>query len=160
MGFPLFRSQTHWWTGLDWDFAYAERSSLFRVWALKPGRLELKSWLCPLLTVGSGAGYLVTVSLSVFLCKLWVIVVTISEGLRAVRAQSLQSCPTLCDAVDCSSSVHGILQARILEWVAMPSSRESSQPRDQTWVSYVSCTGRWVLYHKCHLGISCFFIGL
>ena len=44
-----------------------------------------------------------------------------------------QSCPTLCDPRDCSppgSSVHGLLQARILEWVAMPSSRGSSQPRD------------------------------
>ena len=49
------------------------------------------------------------------------------------HAKSLQSCPTLCDPMDCSlpgSSVHGILQARILEWVAMPSSRGSSQPRD------------------------------
>ena len=42
------------------------------------------------------------------------------------------------------SSVHGILQARILEWVAIPSSRGSSQPRDQTRISYVSCIGRWV----------------
>ena len=53
--------------------------------------------------------------------------------------------PTLCDPMDCSplgSSVHGILQARIREWVAMPSSRGSSQPRDQTWVSHVSCIGR------------------
>ena len=41
----------------------------------------------------------------------------------------------------------GILQARILEWVAMPSSRGSSQPRDWTHVSYVFCTGRWILYH-------------
>ena len=49
-----------------------------------------------------------------------------------------------CDLVDYSppaSSVHGILQARILEWVAMPSSRESSRPRDQTQVSCI--TGRW-----------------
>ena len=54
-----------------------------------------------------------------------------------VCAKSLQSCPTLCTPMDCSlpgSSVCGILQARILEWVAMPSSRESSQPRDQTQV--------------------------
>ena len=43
----------------------------------------------------------------------------------------------------------GILQARILEWVAMLSSRGSSQPRDRTWdrTSYVSGTGRQVLYH-------------
>ena len=50
-----------------------------------------------------------------------------------------QSCPTLCDPMDCSplpgSSVHRILQARILEWDAMPSSRGSSQPKDGTWVS-------------------------
>ena len=58
-----------------------------------------------------------------------------------VRVQSLQSCLTLYDPVDCSppgSSVHGILQARILECLALPSSRGSSQPRDQTRVSYVS----------------------
>ena len=50
-----------------------------------------------------------------------------------VCAQSLQSCPTLCDPRDCSppgSSVHGILQARKLEWVAISSSRGSSQLRD------------------------------
>ena len=44
-----------------------------------------------------------------------------------------------------------ILQARMLEWVAMPSSRGSSQPRDRTRVSYVSCLGRWALYHEGHL---------
>ena len=56
--------------------------------------------------------------------------------------------------MDCSppgSSVHGILQARIPEWVAMLSSRRSSWPRDWTCVSYVSCIGRQVLYHQCHL---------
>ena len=41
----------------------------------------------------------------------------------------------------------GILQARTLEWVAMPASRGSSQPRDGTRVSYVSCVSRRVLYH-------------
>ena len=53
----------------------------------------------------------------------------------------LQSCPTLCNAVEHSllgSPVHGILQARILEWVAMPSSMGSSWTRDQTHVSFVS----------------------
>ena len=53
------------------------------------------------------------------------------------------------------SSVHGVLQARILEWVAMPSSRGSSRPRDRTHISYISCIGRWVLYHECHLGNPC-----
>ena len=49
-----------------------------------------------------------------------------------------QSHPTLCDPMDCSlpgSSLHGILQARVLEWVAISFPRGSSWPRDQTWVS-------------------------
>ena len=65
------------------------------------------------------------------------------------------SCFQLFDPVDCSligSCVHGILQARILEWVAMPSSRGSSRPKDQTQVSYISCIGRWAVYHLIHLG--------
>ena len=45
------------------------------------------------------------------------------------------------------SSVHGILQARILEWVAVLSFRGPSRPMDCTCVAYVSCDGRWVLYH-------------
>ena len=74
--------------------------------------------------------------------------------LTYVQAKSLQSCPTLFDLMDCSSpgsSLLGIFQARILEWVVMLSSRVASQPRDQTWVSYVSSIGRWVLYHYPHL---------
>ena len=51
-----------------------------------------------------------------------------------------------------SNSVHGILQARMLEWVAISSSRGSSQPKDQTGVSFVSRPGRRVLYHQRHLG--------
>ena len=52
-----------------------------------------------------------------------------------------QSCPTLCNPTDCSlsgSSVHGIFQARILMWVAIPFSRRSSWPRDRTWVSHIA----------------------
>ena len=52
--------------------------------------------------------------------------------------------------MDCSPpgfSVHEILWARILEWVAISFSRGSSRPRDQIWVSYISCLGRQVLYH-------------
>ena len=53
-------------------------------------------------------------------------------------------CPTLCSPVECTlpgSFVHRTLQARVLEWVAVPSSRGSSQPRDQTYVSH-TCL-RW-----------------
>ena len=52
-----------------------------------------------------------------------------------------QSCPTLWDSMDSSppgSSVHGILQARILEWTSMPSSKGSSQLRDQNQVSHIA----------------------
>ena len=65
-------------------------------------------------------------------------------------AKSLQSCLTLGDSMDCippGSSVHGILRARILERVAISSSRRSYRPRDRTLVSRVFCVGRWVLYH-------------
>ena len=61
-----------------------------------------------------------------------------------MRAKSLQSCLILCVPMDHSlpgSSVHGILQARILEWVSMPFSRGSSQPRDRTQVSL--CLLHW-----------------
>ena len=63
-------------------------------------------------------------------------------------AKSIQSCPTLCNTIDCSlpgSSVDGILQARILEWVTISFSGGSSRPRDWTHISYISCTGRWLL---------------
>ena len=79
-------------------------------------------------------------------------------GQRTVLLQSsrqtpvlvAQLCPTLDDPMHCilpSSLVHEILQARILEWVATPFSRESSQPRDQTWVSRIA--GRF-FYHLSH----------
>ena len=58
------------------------------------------------------------------------------------------SCSILCDPMDCSppgSSVHGVSQARRLEWVSISFSRASSWPRDWTWVS---CIGRWILYHQ------------
>ena len=51
-----------------------------------------------------------------------------------------QSCPILCDPMDCSppgSSIHGIFQVKVLEWIAIGFSRGSSQPRDGTWVSRI-----------------------
>ena len=63
----------------------------------------------------------------------------------------LQSCPTLCNPTDCSlpdSSSLGILQARIPERIAMPSSRGSFRPRDWTHRSYISCIHRQVLYQQ------------
>ena len=60
---------------------------------------------------------------------------------RKVKALVTQLCLILCDPMDCSppgSSVHGILQARTVEWIAIPFSRESFQPRDRTQVSCIA----------------------
>ena len=62
------------------------------------------------------------------------------------KVKVAQLCSTLCIPIDCSlpsSSVHGILQARILEWVAVPFSRGSSQPRDWTQVSRIADRLEW-----------------
>ena len=59
-----------------------------------------------------------------------------------MQAKLLQSCPTLWHAMDYSSAGSSV---HLLEWVAMPCSRGSSWPRDQTHVSYVSCIGRQIL---------------
>ena len=70
-------------------------------------------------------------------------------------AKSLLSYLTLCNPMDCSppvSSIHGMVQARILEWVAMLSSGGSSLPRDWIYVSYIFSIGRQILYHQNHLG--------
>ena len=83
-------------------------------------------------------------SKSIFVLFCFVLADSIVKMYFVVVAWSYLS---LCNPMDCSSpgsSVHEILQARILEWVAMPSSRESSWPRD--WIR-VSCTGRQILYH-------------
>ena len=77
-----------------------------------------------------------------------------------VSGEVAQSCPTLCDLVDCSlpgSSIHGILQTRILEWVAISFSRGSSRPRDRTQVSciggrrfnlWATREARWRRYYR------------
>ena len=67
------------------------------------------------------------------------------------HAESLQLCLTHCDALDSNlpgSPVHGTLQARTLEWTAVPSSGGSSWPQGWTPVSYTSCTGKQVLCHE------------
>ena len=91
--------------------------------------------------------------LNLFFNQFLIYIPSTLHGLQYMHAKLLQSCPTLFDSMNCSppgSSVHGILQARILEWVVMPFSR-GDLPRDQTHISYVSCIGRWILYQH-HLG--------
>ena len=72
----------------------------------------------------------------------------IFSGKNKYAAQSISQVWLFCDPMDCSppgSSVHGILQARVLEWVAMPFSKGSSWCSDR---SHVSCISRWILYHR------------
>ena len=75
-----------------------------------------------------------------------------------MRVVCAQSWPTLCDPTDCSppgSSVHGILQARVLEQVAVPFSMGSSQPGDQTRFPYI---GRRILYRFTTISCLCPYV--
>ena len=75
------------------------------------------------------------------IAQIWRVLYPIPRGKGVCYAES---CLTLCDPVGCSlpgSSVHGIFQVRLLEWVAMPSSKGSSL------VFCASSIGRWILYH-------------
>ena len=79
-----------------------------------------------------------------------------SSSFLCVRLLGRRSCLTLCDPMDCSppgSSVHRIVQARILEWAAIFSPRRSSQPRDQTCLPHC----RWILDLLSHQGSPFFF---
>ena len=76
-----------------------------------------------------------------YICT-WVFIYTYTHThivhihIYCMKVKVAQSCLTLCDPMD--HTVHGILQARILEWVAVPFSRGSSQPRDRTQVSHIA----------------------
>ena len=86
-------------------------------------------------------GYFQRVAMFTIICLLASCLNSVESKVKSERIT--QSCLTLCDPMDCSppgSSVHGILQARILKWVAISFSRGSSRPRDRTWVS---CIAGW-----------------
>ena len=82
--------------------------------------------------VQAGAVWEISVPSSHFYCK----PKTALKKLSASDVKVAEWCPTLCDPMD--YTVHGILQARIWEWVAFPFSRGSSQPGDQTLVSHIA----------------------
>ena len=103
------------------------------------------------------------------LLNLLIIFQCLVHSLIVVVVLVTQSCPTLCDPINCippGSSVHGILQARILEWIVIPFSRGSSQLRDTTQVSCIAsrfftiwATGKNTGLHKVHsLGLSIYRI--
>ena len=99
------------------------------------------SWTGWSMIEGTTSAFLISLALIRFQVK--------SNCQRFLVYSVTQSCLTLCDPTDCSppdSPLHGIFQARILEWVAISSSRRSSWPKDRNCVSCSSCTGRWILY--------------
>ena len=103
------------------------------------------------LECGVGEGESLSVSVHHYISSEPSTVFWSSTSLMKVKVLVAQLCLTLGDPMDCSlpdSSVHRILQARILEWVAMPFSRRSSWPRDKTWVSYIQAD----FYHLSHKG--------
>ena len=88
-----------------------------------------------LASLGSSAELFRLLTFLIFAASMW--------GKSEMKVLVAQLCPTLCDPMDCSppgSSVHGILQVRILKWIVISSSRESSRPRNRTQVSCI--TGR------------------
>ena len=89
------------------------------------------------------------ISLNYYVCLKYLSTsILVSSLLACSQVLVSQLCLTLCDPMDCSqpgSSVRGISQGRILEWVAVPFSRRSSWPRDWTYVFWVSCIGRQIL---------------
>ena len=74
------------------------------------------------------------------LLEWWTLIVSVTAEKSGKESEVAQLCPILCDPMDCSlsGSIHGIFQARVLEWIAISCSRGSSQPRNQTQVSRVA----------------------
>ena len=75
---------------------------------------------------------------------------SVAQFKDAAAAKSLQSCPILYDPMNCGSpgsSVHGILQARMLEWVPCPSPGDLPNPGIEPTALSVACVGRWILYY-------------
>ena len=103
----------------------------------------------------------------IFLPQILVCLFLVASALGKVKSESevVQSRPTLCDPKDCSppgSSIHGIFQARILEWVFISFSTESSWPRDRTWVSHIvgRCFTVWATREASALGSIANLFGL
>ena len=122
-------------------YSFAQITSLFpkRKWVLNINRIvfgKIASTMCVCVCVSIVEYLLNKISYDFLIYSLFNHVCSVA-----------QSCLTLCDPMDGSlpgSSVHGLFQARILEWVAISFCRGSSWPRGQTWVS---CINRWILYH-------------
>ena len=108
---------------------------------LKPGSVtNFKILSCVSMSTISDCIYSFQLCLRLFNPRYWQ-----NDICTCMHAKLLWSCPGLCNPMDSSPlgcSVHGIIQARILEWAATPSFKGSSRPRDQAHISYFSCIGK------------------
>ena len=132
-------------------YTLQHNSKEHKLWTLQ---LVFESWFCCMLAVWLWASYLTSLDLSFLItetrmlivpttCDLIIKVINRCGGFRTMKVS--QSCTTVCDLMDCTT--HGILLARILEWVAIPFSRGSSQLRDWTQVSHIA--GRFFTGWEC-----------
>ena len=120
-------------------------------------------WLISLSIISSGSIHIFTNGSMLFVFSSWLSSIllwctaslpfiwwwTLTSPIATTTTKSLHSCPALWTPMDCGppgSSVHEILLAGILEWVAISSSRGSSWPRDWTCTSYVSCVVGQAIY--------------
>ena len=129
-----------WWGWGRWS----ERRQLSIKGALGTPRASTPHPL-PLPVVGVVGDSTLEAARTITSCQVFILSEPKGKG-AGVCAQSVQSRPILCNPMDCSlpgSSAQGILQTRILQYVVIPFSRQSSQPRDRTHVPRVSCIGRF-----------------
>ena len=116
----------HQWNLLDLDFM----GSFFFFFN------KNRNWTIPLIEIGQSLFLIYSWSLWKVVFDKGFVIFTYIVIVAIVKVKVTQSYLILCDPMDCT--VHGILQARILEWVAFPFSKGSSQPRDQTQVSRIA----------------------
>ena len=114
---------------MDWlDFLAVQGTLKSLLQHIERHRHRKYVWI-PEVERGSGMNWEIKIDIYVHLC------------IKQTRSEVAQSCPTLCNPRDCNlpgSSVHGIFQARVLEWVAIFFSRGSSRPRGRTQVYYIA----------------------
>ena len=125
-----------WWLVILNTFSYTYWLFVNLLWEdLYSGTLPILNWIIIIIASGLYEFFISPKCLFGQINKMWY---TYKER---KKESVVQSCPTLCNPTDCSppgSSVHGIFQARVLQWVTISSSRGSSRPRDWTQVSHIA----------------------
>ena len=131
---PVSRCQVHYF----WPFLFWKRQ-----WFVLFG-ITVCKWICLILALASTSTTIYRLSKCYVYYRVWlsnIFIAKVMMKVKVVKVLATQLCPTLCDSMDWSvegSSVHGIYQARMLEWIAMSPSRGSSQLRAWPCVSRIA----------------------